>query len=78
LLPALPSAWPDGNVTGLRARGGFEIDLSWKNGSLERATVRSRLGEPLKLRRGDTVRTLERTSRGATLVFVGDDLKPGI
>ena len=76
LLPALPSAWPAGSVTGLRARGGFEIDLSWKNGSLERAAVRSLLGEPLRLRRGDTVRTLERTSRGATLVFVGDDLRP--
>jgi alpha-L-fucosidase 2 len=76
VLPALPSAWPAGQVTGLRARGGFEIDLSWKNGVLERTTVRSLLGEPLRLRRGDTLRTLDRTSRGAVMVFAGDDLQP--
>src|SRR5262249_55868238 len=76
LLPALPSEWPDGRVTGLRARGGFDIDLSWTHASLERVTVRSLAGEPLRLRRGETVRTVERTTRGVVLVFVGDDLEP--
>jgi alpha-L-fucosidase 2 len=75
LLPALPSAWPTGRITGLRARGGFEIDLTWTKGVLERASVRSLTGGPLRLRRGETVRTLDRTSKGAVLVFVGDDLR---
>ena len=75
LLPALPSAWPAGRVTGLRARGGFEIDLSWKDGALERATVRSRHGGPLRLRRGETLRTLKDAARGAALVFTGQNLR---
>ena len=76
LLPALPSAWPSGRVTGLRARGGFEIDLSWKDGAVERATVRSLLGRTLRLRYADVVRNVERTTRGAVLVFEGDRLQP--
>ena len=76
LLPALPSAWPVGRLTGLRARGGFEIDLSWKNGSVDRVSVRSLLGRPLRLRRGEVVRSLARTEKGALLVFAGDDLRP--
>jgi alpha-L-fucosidase 2 len=75
LLPALPAAWPSGRVTGLRARGGFEIAMSWSNGAIERASVRSLAGRPLRLRRGETIRTVGRTARGDVLVFTGDDLQ---
>jgi alpha-L-fucosidase 2 len=71
LLPALPRAWPDGSVTGLRARGGFEVDLAWKRGVLERAVVRSRLGQPSKVRYREKVVPLE-TRAGEAVTLDGN------
>ncbi|WP_407984810.1 glycoside hydrolase family 95-like protein [Pontiella sulfatireligans] len=58
LLPALPSSWPDGSISGLRTRGGFEVSIQWKNGTLECAEFKSLLGNPLVIQTSEGIKTL--------------------
>jgi alpha-L-fucosidase 2 len=58
LLPALPKSWREGSITGLRARGGFEVSLWWKDGTLTRAVIRSEKGLPCRVRYGETTADL--------------------
>lgn len=50
LLPALPGAWEDGSITGLKARGGFEVDIKWKDGEIAGARILSPMGGNCRLR----------------------------
>jgi alpha-L-fucosidase 2 len=72
LLPALPKAWSNGRISGLRARGGFEIGIVWADGKLVKATVRSLVGQPATVRLGDKTVKID-LKADATAVF-GPDL----
>ena len=58
LLPALPDAWPSGKVTGLRARGGYEVDIEWKDGRVTSCRIRSKEPREVKLRVNGEMKTV--------------------
>lgn len=65
LLPALPDAWDEGRVGGLRARGGYELDISWSDGSLDEATVSASRDGRCRIRTYDAVvERIEMTAGG--------------
>ena len=76
LLPALPTAWPSGRVSGLRARGGFEIaDMAWDHGRVTQLALRSTLGGPVTLHFGP--RTVTMTTKPGQLVLWRDGVDAG-
>ncbi len=70
LLPALPKAWPSGSVKGLRARGGFEVDVAWKDGKLVETRIRSLHGGSTQLRYASGTREAK-ISKGDTYRWDG-------
>ncbi len=66
LLPALPKSWTTGGMKGLRARGGYEVDVAWKDGKLAAATVRNVSGEgAFRVRLGEKMTELKVRKGGA-------------
>jgi alpha-L-fucosidase 2 len=70
LLPALPPSWKDGSVTGLRARGGFEVNIEWKDGKLTKSEIKSLLGNPCVVRANGKTQNYT-PAKGETIVVQG-------
>ncbi|MFI4911595.1 MAG: glycosyl hydrolase family 95 catalytic domain-containing protein [Sedimentisphaeraceae bacterium JB056] len=72
LLPALPSYWPSGSIKGLRARGGFEIDIEWAGGKLTKARLLSLNGNDCKVVYNNQVQTFS-GPKGSEFTFTAQD-----
>ena len=73
ILPALPTALPNGEVKGICARGGFVLDIQWKDGKMVKVIVHSKTGNPLKMRYNGTITTMKTVANG--VYHFNNDLK---
>jgi alpha-L-fucosidase 2 len=69
LLPALPDAWPNGSIKGLRARGGFEVDIEWKNGKLKQASIRATKGGEFRIYSDGLLSDVITLNKGESIIW---------
>lgn len=72
LLPALPSAWPNGSIKGLRARGGFEVDIEWENGKLLEAKITATKDEDFRIFSEGKLSKVLSLKKGESMVWNGN------
>ncbi len=73
LLPALPREWPEGKISGLKARGGFSVDMQWKNGTLVFAAIRPQYNGKCRVKYKD--KEIEITTQKGKTYFLDQELK---
>ncbi|NJO02336.1 MAG: glycoside hydrolase family 95 protein, partial [Bacteroidia bacterium] len=74
LLPALPHAWPQGEIRGIRGRGGYEIDIAWREGKLAKVTLRPSQTGTCRLRYGEQV--VQLGVQAGQVYYLNDQLEP--
>jgi alpha-L-fucosidase 2 len=77
LLPALPASWTNGQISGLKARGGYVIDVEWANGTLKRAAIEARISGVCKLRYAGTIRVEDEKGTAVALSDRGFEAEQG-
>jgi alpha-L-fucosidase 2 len=59
LLPALPEAWKSGSISGICARGGYEVDMTWNDGKVTKAVIKSKVGGEVNVKYNGTTKKLK-------------------
>jgi alpha-L-fucosidase 2 len=75
LLPALPSAWPNGSIKGLRARGGFEVDVEWEKGKLVSAKIHGTVDGDFRIYSEGILSKVMSLTKGEKVILDGNSIK---